>query len=284
MTRQEEETVDVEQLEQTRKAWDRIATGYDRFVTPTHTWLAKEALRRSGLQEGDRFLDVAAGSGALSLTAAQDGARVTAVDLSPKMVERLENRALDQGFRDLQARVMDGHALDLEDNTFDVTGSQFGVMLFPDLPRGLREMVRVTRPGGRVVTVLFGPAEKVEFLGFFIKAKKAVVPDFAPPPLDQTGSPFQAADPRVFRERLSQAGLKEIQVETVTEELRFTSGDEMWDWLMNSNPVAGMLVADLNEAQRARLRRTLDGMLRERSGGQGPAVLSNQVHIGIGTV
>jgi len=48
-----------------RDAWDEIAGGYDQFVTPTHMWLANEGLRRVGLRSGMRFLDVAAGSGAL---------------------------------------------------------------------------------------------------------------------------------------------------------------------------------------------------------------------------
>jgi hypothetical protein len=97
-----------------------------------------------------------------------------------------------------------------------------------------------------------------------------------PPPL-----PFQAADPEVLRQRMAEAGLKDIRVERVTEKLEFKSGRQMWDWLMNSNPIPGMLVADLTEAQKAEVRQVLDGMLRERSW-DGP-VLNNQVHIGIGT-
>ena len=57
----------------------------------------------------------------------------------------------------------------------------------------------------------------------------------------------------------------------------------MWDWLVNSNPIVGMLIADLTEKQEAVVRGSLDAMLRERSGGNGPAVLTNPVHIGIGT-
>ena len=57
----------------------------------------------------------------------------------------------------------------------------------------------------------------------------------------------------------------------------------MWDWVLYGNPIPGMLIADLTEEQRARIRQVLDGMLRERSGANGPAVLTNPVHIGIGT-
>ena len=128
-----------EDLEPTRAAWDEIATGYDEFVTPAHMTLGEHALRRAGLRPGMRFLDVAAGSGALSLPAARLGAKVLSTDMSPRMLERLEARAREERL-DLKTRVMDGHALELEDDSFDLSGSQFGVMLFPDMPRGVAEL------------------------------------------------------------------------------------------------------------------------------------------------
>jgi ubiquinone/menaquinone biosynthesis C-methylase UbiE len=76
-----------------------------------------------------RFLDVAAGSGALSIPAARLGARALATDLSPVMLGSLDERARQEGL-DVATRVMDGHALDLDDDSFDIAGSQFGVMLF----------------------------------------------------------------------------------------------------------------------------------------------------------
>ncbi len=270
-------------MEQTRGAWDSIATGYDRFVTPTHFELGDEAVRRAGVGPGKRFVDVAAGSGALSIPAARLGAQVVAVDISPTMVERLAARAAEEGLADVEARVMDGHALDFEDDTFDVSGSQFGVMLFPDLPRAVGEMARVTKPGGRVLLVVFGPPAQVEFLGFFIGAIQAVVPGFTGLPLDPPPLPFQVADPEKLRQALANAGLEDVSVETTTETLEFESGEHMWDWVVNSNPIGAMLVADLTAEQGAQVRDRLNGMLRERSGGSGRAVLTNAIHIGIGT-
>jgi hypothetical protein len=82
---------------------------------------------------------------------------------------------------------------------------------------------------------------------------------------------------------LAAAGLTDIRVETVTQRLEFQSGKEMWDWVVNSNPIGATLVADLTERQEASVQEALDGMLRERSGGNGPAVLTDPNHIGIGT-
>ena len=133
---------------------DKIATGRRPATTsstPSHMWLGNEGLRRAGLRPGMRFLDVAAGSGALSIPAARLGAQVFATDLSPAMLERCSSSVRATRASSLETRVMDGHALELEDDGFDIAGSQFGVMLFPDMPKGLGEMARVIRPGGRVL-------------------------------------------------------------------------------------------------------------------------------------
>jgi ubiquinone/menaquinone biosynthesis C-methylase UbiE len=272
------------ELESTREAWDRIAPGYDEYVTPTHMPVASEGLRRAGLRPGMRFLDVAAGSGALSIPAARLGARVLATDISGVMLDRLAARAREEGLH-LATRVMDGHALALEDDLFDVSGSQFGVMLLPDMPRGVRELARVTKPGGRVLMNVLGAPEKVEFLAFFVSALQAAVPDFTGPPEDEPPLPFQLRDPERLREELAKAGLRDIRVETVAEKLEFRSGEQLWDWLVNSNPVAGEILAelDLTEEQLTVTKQALDGMVRERSGGSATAVLTTAVNIGVGT-
>lgn len=265
-----------------REAWDAIAEGYDRYVAPHEEQLADEALGLVGLKPGERFLDVAAGTGGLSLPAARRGAKVLATDWSPAMIEQFRARARAEGLTDAEGRVMDCHALDLEEGTFDVTGSQFGVMLVPDQSRALREMVRVTKPGGRVLLIAYGQPGELEFLRSFISALHAVLPDFPGLPDDPPPLEFQVSDAQVLRRRLTEAGLRDVNVVRSAERPTFHSGQDMWDWVLYGNPIPGMLVADLTEEQRATVRLVLDGMLRERSGGNGPAVLTNAVNIGIG--
>jgi SAM-dependent methyltransferase len=178
---------------------------------------------------------------------------------------------------------MDGHHLELEDDTFDLSGSQFGVMLFPDLPRALGEMARVTRPGGRVLMVVYGAPTQIEFLGLFMGAVQSVVPGFEGLSMDSPPLEFQVADPEQLRRRLTEAGLEDVRVETVTERLEFESGQELWDWVLNGNPIVEHVIADVTGEQRAGVRQALDGMLRERAGRDGRAVVSNPINIGIGT-
>jgi len=283
MTASQGEATRTEQHAAPPEAWDAIAEGYDRYVAPQEVDLANEALRLVGLEPGERFLDVAAGTGGLSLPAARLGAQVLATDWSPAMIERFEARVRAEGLSNAEGRVMDCHALDLPDDSFDVTGSQFGVMLVPDQPRALREMVRVTRPGGRVLVIAYGSPAELEFLQFFIGALKAVAPEFPGIPDDPPPLEFQVSDPEILRQRSTDAGLKNVRVERTAERPTFASGQEMWDWVLYGNPIPGLLVANLSEDQRARLRQVLDGMLRERAEANGRAVLTNAVNIGIGT-
>jgi ubiquinone/menaquinone biosynthesis C-methylase UbiE len=269
--------------EQTRAAWDRIAPGYDRTNTPTQMWLGNEGLRRAGLRPIMRFLDVAAGSGSLSIPAARIGAQVLAVDQSPVMLDLLAQRARKEGLN-IETRVMDGHALDLEDGSFDMAGSQFGVMLFPDMPKGISEVARVVKPGGRVLMIVYGDPHRIDFLDFFVGAIQSVRPDFTGPPMDPPPLPFQLQDPERLRKELAAAGLKDIKVETITETTEFRSGKDLWEWVIWSNPIAGAVLEglDLTESERAAVQKAMEKLVRERAGGNGPALLSNPINIGIG--
>jgi SAM-dependent methyltransferase len=264
-------------------AWDRIAPGYDRTNTPTQMWLGEEGLRRADVRAGMRFLDVAAGSGALSIPAARRGAQVLAVDQSPTMLELLRARARSEGL-EIQTRVMDGHALELADESFDVAGSQFGVMLFPDMPKGVREMTRVVVPGGRVLVTAYGDPHQIDFLGFFVRAVRSVRADFDGPPPEPPPLPFQLQDPARLQQVLVDCSLQDVRIATVTEATEFRSGDELWDWIVCSNPIVESILDELRvtQAERSVIRGTMQSLASERASARQTATLTNPVNIGIG--
>ncbi len=123
--------------------WDGVSE-YQRMAQAFTARYAERAWAEAALPVTATVLDIAAGTGALALVAARAGARVTATDFSPGMVESV----LSHGLPNLCAKVMDGQALDFPDASFDAAFSMFGIMLFPDWRKGLAEMARVVRPGG----------------------------------------------------------------------------------------------------------------------------------------
>ncbi|HEX6197525.1 MAG TPA: methyltransferase domain-containing protein [Jiangellaceae bacterium] len=266
--------------DQIRSAWNSTAPGYDEFATPLSIGVGQRVLGKVDVGPGTRFLDVAAGSGGLSIPAARTGANVLAIDIAPTMLERLAIRARSEGLSNVDTRAMPAADLDLPDSSFDVTASQFGVTIIPDATQALAEMVRVTKPGGTVLLVGAGAMAKVEFFTFFLGAIQAAVPEFTPPP--EPPAPFQLEDLDAFTRTLTDAGLSDVAVDTLSHDMQFESAEHLWSYL-HGNPLVPQLLADLTEQQRDGIKEALDGLLRERSGGEPGAVLHAEMRVGTGT-
>jgi ubiquinone/menaquinone biosynthesis C-methylase UbiE len=266
---------------QIRQAWESVAPRFDECVSPLTMMFGQAVVDKLGVGPGTVFLDVGAGSGALAIPVAQRGANVLAIGLAPTMIERLGARA--RGLPNLRGRVMDGGHLDLSDNSFDVAASVNGVTLFPDVSAGIAEMVRVTKPGGRVVLVCFAHGiEYAEFVTFLFAAVRTAVPDAALPQTDPPPLPFQLADPQKLRTKLVEGGLTDVSVGVASWDVQVRSVAHYWDAGTASNPIAAQIVAHLTTRQQADVRQVIDGMLRERSDGSPGAVLRNPMNIAVG--
>jgi len=134
--------------------WRRInytvmAPVYDAVAVRLFQRRRRRSLEALNLQPGERVLIVGAGTG-LDLPLIGRGPVITAIDLTPVMIARLKRRAAAFGL-DVDARVMDGQALEFADATFDAVILHLILSLIPDPKRCMREVARVLRPGGRAV-------------------------------------------------------------------------------------------------------------------------------------
>jgi ubiquinone/menaquinone biosynthesis C-methylase UbiE len=148
--------------------YGRIADELVPGIGPT----VAEACR---ITAADRVLDIAAGTGNAAIAAARAGARVTASDLTPELLAIGERRAAEAGL-DLAWQVADAEALPFETASFDVTLSAIGIMFAPFHRAAAGELLRVTRPGGRIGVASWTPAG---FIGRMFAAMKPYAP--APP-------------------------------------------------------------------------------------------------------
>src|SRR5258706_3741843 len=134
-----------------------IAGRYDRANTVMsagvhHLW-RRRAVRWSGAKEGDAVLDCATGTGdlAIAFKKAVGNGRVVGTDFTPEMIALARQKS-----RDITFDVADVTALPFDDDTFDIASISFGIRNVGDPAKGIAEMARVVRPGGRVIVLEFG--------------------------------------------------------------------------------------------------------------------------------
>ncbi|MCJ0874964.1 class I SAM-dependent methyltransferase [Streptomyces sp. AP-93] len=153
--------------------------------------LGGELVRACGIRQGDRVLDVAAGSGNASIPAALLGAEVIASDLTPELLEAGRRLAQTHGAR-LDWREADAEALPFADGEFDTVMSCVGVMFAPHHQETADELVRVCRPGGTIGLINWTPEG-------FIGQMFATMRPYAPPPPPGAQPPPLWGDPEHVR-------------------------------------------------------------------------------------
>jgi ubiquinone/menaquinone biosynthesis C-methylase UbiE len=155
---------------------------------------ALEFLARLKIPRGTEMLDVGCGAGQIAIPAARAGVRVTGVDIASNLIEKARQRAVAEG---LNARFDEGDAeqLPYPDARFDIVVSLIGAMFAPRPDMVANELLRVTRPGGRIAMANWTPEGHV---GQMFKIIAGYVP---PPPL--MVSPLKWGDPATVRDRLT---------------------------------------------------------------------------------
>ena len=152
----------------TAELFNAMVGAYETWAEPLSARLSQVALGRTTVGAGDCVLDIGAGTGALSLQAAALGARVTAIDLSPAMVARLNQRLAP--YPECRALVMDGEALTFADSAFDAAFSVLSTTLFSNWSAGLDEAVRVVRPGGWVAIIDWATPDRSDIFAILSRA------------------------------------------------------------------------------------------------------------------
>jgi ubiquinone/menaquinone biosynthesis C-methylase UbiE len=184
---------------------------------------------------GDRWLDVACGTGAIAEDAAAAGADVTGLDLSPVLIETAKERAAEQGL-DIEYVVGDAEALPFEDGSFGKVSSAVGIMFAPDHEAVARELARVSAQGGRIALANWTPQ------GGIGRLFKVMAPyQAAPPP----SSPFDWGTENRVRELLGDAF--ELEIEMHLNTFRTETAEDMWELFSTSYGPTKTLVESLGD-------------------------------------
>ena len=194
---------------------------YER-ITATLGDIHDLVIERLAPAPGDRWLDLATGTGAIAERAAAAGASVTGIDLSPVLIETAKEQAAAKGI-EIDYRVGDVERLDLPDAGFDKVSSTVGIMFAPDHEAAASELARVTAPGGRIALANWTPTGG---LGKLFKVMAPYQP--APPP----SSPFDWGEEAKVRQLLGDAF--ELEIEERVSTFRTESGETYWDLFATS--------------------------------------------------
>jgi SAM-dependent methyltransferase len=201
--------------EQAAATWGAGGPDYDKISE--HVSDAIEHLVRRILpQPGERFLDIATGTGWTARRLSARGASVVGIDLGAPVIEAAKILAPSIDFR-----VGDAESLEFENDSFDGVTSTFGIMFAARPEDAARELTRVCKQGGRIGLVTWQPGGAVE--GFFNVMK----PYLPPPPSPAPPSPFEWGRHEGIRARLGNAF--DLKFETGTTMLRVPSGQAAWD-------------------------------------------------------
>lgn len=265
------------QPDQQPTRWDDHVSVYEEVFEPFTLQFAQAAISALGVAAGSSVLDVGAGSGGAALALAEQGQRVTAIDASSHMVGRILARAAERGLS-VDARSMDGRALQFADATFDAALSVLGIVLFPDAERGLSEMRRVVRPGGLVSVVTWTEPQDYELAAELRAAIQSVWPEQPPAPLPAQLRYREEAD---FRALFKAAGLGEPKIATVTACLDAPSARWLSERIAFAPGMAAMM-AGLGERAPAVTQRFVENL--EARLGTGPIGLSGVAFVGTARV
>ena len=241
-------------------------------------------LDRANLRPGSRVLDLAAGTGEQSLLAVQrvgPSGFVLATDISASMLAVAEQSTREAGVErtNLQTRVMDAAAIDLEPETFDAVVSRLGLMFVSDLAAALRGVLRMLVPGGRLSAMVWAGPERNPMLG---------LPDAIADRLGWSVGPRQTlrralslGDPTALEAAVRSAGFNDVRVEPVAAPRAFGSAAEATAYSRTDSPVWRDLVASVPEAQAEQFWREVEQAFKRFEGPSG-CVLPGEVLVASG--
>ena len=172
------------------------------------------------VREGDRVLDVACGTGALTTTVADivgPAGSVAGLDANPEMLAVARRKPVQIEWLEGKAE-----ALPLPDESFDAVVSQFGFMFFNDKPQALREMMRVLKPGGRLAVAVCDAIENSPGYGTFALLLDRL---FGSQVGNAFRAPFSLGNPGRLHEICREAGMESAQIVQRNEKVRFRSID-----------------------------------------------------------
>jgi ubiquinone/menaquinone biosynthesis C-methylase UbiE len=217
-----------------RYGWDKAAEYYEQFwrnqLEPAQTRL----LERTQLQPGEAVLDIACGTGLLSIQMAGSiapGGHLTATDISDRMILFATRTANARNISNISFQRMEAEELGFDNERFDVVICSLGLMYVTDAQQSVNEMYRVTRQGGRASALVWGNRNACGWADIFPIVEARVTSEVCP-------LFFRLGTGNTLQQTFEQAGFKNVTTEKMNTLLQYKTGDDATGAAFIGGPVA----------------------------------------------
>jgi SAM-dependent methyltransferase len=283
----ESKTIDAAQFRDAQhQQWDQAATGWRKWselIDTAASHVSERMVENAGVKPGSRVIDVAAGYGEPSLTAARvAGAegKVTATDISAEMLAYGRERAAGAGLDNIEFVQSDAVSLDYPANSFDAALSRFGIIFDPDGEGAAGRVRGFLEPGSRMSIASWGTPDRTPFLGVPMRTALGHVGAEPPPP--GTPGPLSRPTPEALGGLLEGGGFSDVEVEDVEVTFTFGSADEFTTFIREiAPPISAVFAPHPQDVQDAGWA-AITAAMAELAGGDGSVTLTNQVLIATG--
>lgn len=266
----------AEVIEAQRQDWNRVAAGWDRwdsYFSRNMTFINHRLVADARLQPGLRVLDLGSGTGYPALLAGDvvgSEGSVVGIDLAESMLAVATRKAKALGMQHVTFRTGDATTLPFDAGSFDAVISRFCLMFLPEIPKALKEILRVLKPGGYVAAAVWSAPEKNPFIRIPMDVIKTITP--LPPPDPEAPGIFRLAKPGDLAGMMERAGLALLSDDEFTAEVTYATAEEFFRSMMDIAAPIQNLFATLTPEQKTEAERGIVKAVKEYRRQQGVAL------------
>ncbi len=267
--------------------WDKASVGWKKhsdLIDNAASHISERLVELAGVAAGSRVLDVAAGYGEPSLTAARVvGAhgKVVATDISAEMLAYGRERAQAQGLENIDFVQSDAVSLDFPAGSFEAAVSRWGIIFDPDGEGAAARVRSFLAPGDRMAISSWGPPDRVPFLG--VPVMTVMQRLNVPPPPPGTPGPLSRPTPEAIGGLLEGGGFSDVEVEEAEVSFTWGSAEEFTRFVREIAPPITAMMASHPQDVQDETWAAITEAVGERAAGDGTVEMKNLVLLASGS-